>query len=61
MSNEQAIAESTTKVYMSDIGAIARCMGYKDVPTAGEWLQNSEQIIEHLSRIKNLNTPRTSL
>ena len=34
MSNEQAIAESTTKVYLSNIGVIARSMGYKDVPTS---------------------------
>jgi hypothetical protein len=61
MSNEQAIVESATKVYMSDIGVIARSMGYKDVPTTGEWLQNSEQIIEHLSRIKNLNTRKNKL
>ena len=61
MSNEQAIAESTTKVYLSNIGVIARSMGFKDVPTTGEWLQNSEQIIEHLSRIKNLNTRKNKL
>ena len=61
MSNEQAIAESTTKVYLSNIGVLARSMGYKDVPTTGEWLQNSEQIIEHLSRIKNLNTRKNKL
>jgi hypothetical protein len=35
--------------------------GYKDVPTTGEGLQNSEQIIEHLSRIKNLNTRENKL
>jgi hypothetical protein len=34
---------------------------YKDVPTTGEWLQNSEQIIEHLSRMKNLNTRKNKL
>jgi hypothetical protein len=61
MSNEQAIAESTTKVYLFNIGVIARSMGYKDVPTTGDWLQNSEQIIEHLSRIKNLNTRKNKL
>ena len=61
MSNEQAIAESTTKVYLSNIGVIARSMGFKDVPTSGDWLQNSEQIIEHLSRIKNLNTRKNKL
>jgi hypothetical protein len=61
MSNEQAIAESTTKVYLSNIGVIARSMGFKDVPTTGDWLQNSEQIIEHLSRIKNLNTRKNKL
>ena len=57
MSNDQAIAESTTKVYLSNIGVIVRSMGFKDVPnaiTTGEWLQNSQQIIEHLNRIKNL-------
>jgi hypothetical protein len=31
------------------------------VPTTGEWLLNSEQIIEHLSRIKNLNTRKNKL
>jgi uncharacterized pyridoxal phosphate-containing UPF0001 family protein len=36
-------------------------MGYKDMPTTGEWLQNIEQIIEHLSRIKNLNTRKNKL
>ena len=36
MSNEQAIAESTTKVYLSNIGVITRSMGYKDVPTTGQ-------------------------
>ena len=61
MSNEQAIAESTTKVYLSNIGVIARSMGYKDFPATGDWLQNSEQIIEHLSRIKNLNTRKNKL
>jgi hypothetical protein len=61
MSNEQAIAESTTNVYLSNIGVIARSMGYKDVPSTGDWLQNSEKIIEHLSRIKNLNTRKNKL
>ncbi len=64
MSNEQAIAESTTKVYLSNIGVIVRSMGFKDVPnaiTTGEWLQNSQQIIEHLNRIKNLNTRKNTL
>ncbi len=56
MSNEQAIAESTTKVYPSNIGVIAQSTGFKVVTTSGEWVQNSEQIIEQLSRIKNLNT-----
>ena len=35
MSNEQAIAESWTAVYLSIIGAIARSMGYKDAPSTG--------------------------
>jgi hypothetical protein len=48
-------------VYLSNIGVITRSMGYKDVPSTGDWLQNSEQIIEHLSRIKNLNTRKNKL
>ena len=35
MSNEQAIPESWTTVYLSTIGAIARSMGYKDAPSTG--------------------------
>ncbi len=31
-------------------------MGYKDVPAAEDWLQNSDKVMEHLSCIKNLNT-----
>jgi hypothetical protein len=58
---EQAIAESWTAVYLSIIGAIARSMGYKDAPSTGGWLQNSEQIMEQLSRIKNLNTRENKL
>jgi hypothetical protein len=61
MSNEQAIAESWTAVYLSIIGAIARSMGYKDAPSTGGWLQNSEQIMQQLSRIKNLNTRENKL
>ena len=36
-------------------------MGYKDVPTTKDWLQNSEQFMEHLSRIKNFNTSKNKM
>jgi hypothetical protein len=60
MSNEQAIAERKTCVYLCNMSVTAS-MGFKDIDTTAEWMQNSEQVVEFLGCTKNLNTRKVLL
>ena len=54
-------SDSTLKIYLSNLGTIAKLMGLKEVPENGVWLQDSDAIISKLNTVKNLNTRKNKL
>ena len=57
-----ATAESTIKVYLSNLGTVAKMLGHPTIPEdKGEWLKDADAIIEKMQGIKNLNTRKNKL
>ena len=55
-------AESTIKVYLSNLGTVAKMLGHSQIPQdKGEWLNDADAIIEKMQSIKNLNTRKNKL
>jgi hypothetical protein len=49
-------------VYLSNLGTVAKMLGYSTIPQdKGEWLKDADAIIEKMKTIKNLNTRKNKL
>ncbi len=55
-------AESTMKVYLSNLFTVAKMLGHSVIPeNNGDWLKDADTIIEKMRGIKNLNTRKNKL
>jgi hypothetical protein len=55
-------AESTMKVYLSNLFTVAKLLGHSVIPEDnGKWLEDADSIIGKMRGIKNLNTRKNKL